>query len=78
MSRTSREFTWTNEDSYEGVIVVSYGPWSSGIDTDAPIMVSFEDATWMGVETAAEFQRWFKSALAEAKRLHQPLRERSQ
>jgi hypothetical protein len=76
MSRVYRFFDWTNEDGLEGQVQVSYGPWGEPGDywgkRDAPIMVSFEDASWMGVETADDFMRWFKLAITEAKRLHQP------
>lgn len=73
MSRTTREYHYTNSDGYEGLVSVSFGPWSTSPGwRDAPIMVSFDDATWMGVKEAEEFQRWLRSALAEAKRKHVP------
>jgi hypothetical protein len=70
MPRTHREFSYTNSDGYEGFVRVSFGPWETKDVSDAPIMVSFEDAVWMGVEQAEEFQRWFRVALSEAKRRH--------
>lgn len=76
MSRTYRDYYWTNEDGQEGLVRVAWGPWGKPEDAmaghDAPIMVSFEDAMWMGVETADEFLRWLRSAVAEAKREHKP------
>jgi hypothetical protein len=74
MARTQREFQYTNKDGQEGFVQVSWGPWGKAGDLmsqhAAPIMVSFEDAPWMGVEQAEEFAQWFRVALAEAKRLH--------
>jgi hypothetical protein len=72
MSRERREYRYVNEDGAEGFIEVSFGPWGFGHGDDAPIMVSFEDAAWMGVEHADEFIRWLRSAIAEAKRMHVP------
>lgn len=70
MGRTHREFHYANEDGQEGLVRVGFGHWGAPDLGIAPIMVSFEDAPWMGVEQAEEFQRWFKVALAEAKRRH--------
>lgn len=72
MSRTHREFHYTNEDGQDGMVSVGFGPWGGSSPHDAPIMVSFDDACWMGVEQADEFTRWFRVALAEAKRKHRP------
>lgn len=70
--RTSREFHYKNEDGGEGFVRVSFGPWGNASGGDAPIMISFDNACWMGVEAAEEFQAWFKIALDEAKRRHVP------
>lgn len=66
--RVRRRFHYVNADDQEGFIEVAYGPW--GGPREAPIMVSFDDARWMGAKEAEEFARWFHSAMAEAKRLH--------
>lgn len=57
------------------MISVSFGPWGFAMDSlvgrePAPIMISFEDGAWMGIEQAEDFLRWFRMALAEAKRRH--------
>lgn len=69
-SRVHRQFHYTNDDGHEGFVSVSFGPWSTPGVADSPIMVDFEDAPWMGMETAQDFARWFRSALAEARRKH--------
>lgn len=68
--RTMREYSYSNSDGQEGFVEVSFGPWGTPDLGDAPIMLSFGDACWMGIEEADEFQRWLRSALAEAKRKH--------
>lgn len=70
--RTTREYHYTNSDGEEGVVEVSFGPWATEGMGEAPVMVTFDDARWMGVEEAEGFLRWFRTALAEAKRKHVP------
>lgn len=76
-SRTYREFKYTNSDGDEGFVDVGWGPWGYAEDglldvvDDAPIMITFSDAPWMGIETAKDFLRWFKVAISEAERKHE-------
>lgn len=72
MSRERREFHYTNDDGDEGFVELSFGPWPVEEWPDAPIMVSFEDARWMDDKIAADFLRWLKIALSEAKLKHLP------
>jgi len=71
--REHREFRYSNSDGDEGFVEIGFGPWgwtTPGADNTAPIMVSFDDAGWMGIEEAEAFLRWLKVALPEAKRRH--------
>ena len=70
MSRTNREFRYTNSDGQDGCVEVSFGPWSTERLGEAPIMVTFDDAMWMGITEAEKFQRWLTNALIEAKWNH--------
>lgn len=67
MTRVRRNFEYANEDGGQGHITVTFG--ESDTFGEMPTIISFDDACWMGVEAAEEFQHWFKLALAEAKRL---------
>ena len=76
--RTTRRYGYTNEDGETGFVSVDFGPWGGEAEKawgDAPIMVTFDDARWMGIEQARGFQRWLRVALAEAERLHVPREE---
>lgn len=70
MSRENAEFTWTNSDGYDGLIVLSWGTWDFYADDDprkqGPVMLSFEDATWMGKDDAQKFAGWLRERIGEA------------
>lgn len=73
--RERREFRYRTLDSHEGqpedwldgMIAVSWGPFSWRMEEPAPIMVHYEDACWMDKETAVRFGDWLTATLAEAR-----------
>lgn len=76
MARQHAEFRFTNEEGDEGFVEVSWGPWGFGDDDDreAPIMVTFDDAYWMGVDDGERFTWWLAKTLAQARIAHGEVR----